>query len=647
MVFLGMVVLSLLLQASASVADYWTQISGHGTGIDAYNYGGWGTLSLSWEDTGYYDGTDFDQILVNRTWANVGTGRMGAGLWGTTIVSSSAPQRRSGPYGTADTRIIDYFTVGAGQSGLQQGDPVQILFFAEVNGRIVLHGSPSGGSGTYYRAQLWRKFPYGILAELDHDSGGLYPPQDLVVHDRLLEVVDVSIGDRLYIDAKMDNTMNGSAHDPGTTETNYLDFYSSTIARLGYAPGYENILITSDANAPIEIPKPDLVITDIWNDNGVIHYQILNDSIVFCPNDHTTLLKVDGQTVGSDTINFLLLPGQRVNRGFANSIWNCTPLDDTIVVTADVQNAVVESDEQNNTTEEIWKCDNDPPQITSGPTVSQLTSSGATISWTTDENSNGMLKYSEYASIFDRQELDGQMGTSHQIVLKNLSPSTTYHFIVESADESDNTVASGEAFFQTAAVVSGADPNITLLSRVGSGFPLPFMADLEDKTGVERVEFFFDGMHVETDYSAPYECLFNPFYLEMEVNELPGNHTVQAAAYHRDDRTGTMAAAWDYAGCMDEMTDLELQYPDRGHRIYTDTDVAPPEDVDLIVYAVRWPSLASVLDSRRERGPRGGDFYSDPAVDGAMGRECQALYLQCGRTGCRPTPHLGQNINGR
>ena len=125
--FLGMVVLSLLLPAGASVADYFSQISGHGTGIDAYTYGGPGTLSLSWEDTGYYDGTDFDQILVNKTWANVGTGRSGAGLWGTTIVSSSAPQRRSGPYGTANAWIIDYFTIAAGQSGLNQGDPVQIL----------------------------------------------------------------------------------------------------------------------------------------------------------------------------------------------------------------------------------------------------------------------------------------------------------------------------------------------------------------------------------------------------------------------------------------------------------------------------------------------------------------------------------------
>jgi hypothetical protein len=244
-----------------------------------------------------------------------------------------------------------------------------------------------------------------------------------------------------------------------------------------------------------------------------------------------------------------------------------------------------------------------------------VTSSGATISWTTDENSDGVLKYSKYAAIFDRKELDGQTGTSHQIVLKNLSPSTTYHFIVESADESNNKVTSGEAFFQTAAVASGADPNITMVSRVGSGFPLPFMADLEDNSLVERVEFFLDGMHVETDYSAPYECLFNPFYLGMEINELFGNHTVLAEAYNRDDRSGTMAAAWDYGGCLSEMTELELQYPHNGHRIYTDNDVAPAEDVDLIVYAVRWPSLASVLGSRRERGPRGGGFYIDPVPE--------------------------------
>ena len=611
-VFLRMIVLSLLLPASASMANYFSQVSGHGTGIDAYTYGDWGTLSLSWEDTGSYDGFDFDQILVNKTWANVGTGWSGAGLWGTTIVSSSAPQRRLGPYGTANAWIIDYFTIAAGQSGLKQGDPVQILFFAELNGGVVLHGTPSGSHQTDYKAQLWKGS--NILAELDYTTGGMVPPQDFVVNQRVLQAVNVNIGDRVWIDARLYNWMNGSAHDPGTTETDYLDFCSSAIARIGYAPGYENILITSDANAPIEIPKPDLVITDIWSENGIIIYQILNDSIVFCPKNHMAFLKVDGLIVDMDTTPSILAPGERANCVFANTVWNCSPLNDTIKITADIQNTVAESDEQNNSREEIWKCDNDPPQITSGPTVSQVTSSGAAISWTTDENSDGMLKYSEYAGIFDRQELDGQTGTSHQIVLNNLSPSTTYHFIVESADESNNTVASGEAFFQTAAVASGADPNITLVTRVGSGFPLPFMAELEDKTIVERVEFFLDGMHVETDYSAPYECLFNPFYLGMEANELPGNHTVMAEAYHRDDRTGMMAAAWEYAGCLSEMIDLELQYPRFGHTIYTDTNVAPAEDVDLIVYAIRW-SLASVLGRGGDRGPRGGDFYSDPVPE--------------------------------
>jgi hypothetical protein len=612
-IFTGMFLLGLLLPVSASLADYFTQVSGHGTGIDAYTYGGFGTLSLSWEDNGRYDGFDFDQILVNKAWANVGKGRMGAGLWGTTIVSPDAPQRRGGPIGTANAWTVDYFTIAPGQSGLNQGDPVQILFFTELNGRIVLYGIPSGAHQTSYKAQLWKGSTF--LSELDYTTGGIYPPQNFSINERVLEVIDVKIGDRLRIDARLYNWMNGSAHDPGTTETDYLDFCSSAIARIGYAPGYENILITSDANTPIEIPKPDLVITDIWEQNGVIYYQILNDSIVFCPKDHTTFLQVNGQIVDSDTIPFILAPGERFNRAFANSMWNCSPPDDTITVTADVQNAVAESDEQNNSREEIWKCDNNPPQITSGPTVSQLTSSGATISWTTDENSDGVLKYSDYAAIYDRQELDGQTGMSHQIVLKNLSPSTTYHFIIESSDESNNKVTSGEAFFQTAATASGADPNITLLSRVGSGFPLPFRVDLEDKSLVERVEFFFDGMHVETDYSAPYECLFNPFYLGMEVDELPGNHTVLAEAYNRDDRTGMMAAGWEYGGCLSEMTDLELQYPHNGHWIYTDTDVAPAEDVDLIVYAVRWPSLASVLGSRRFRGPRGGGWYIDPVPE--------------------------------
>ncbi|MHC4084450.1 MAG: C25 family cysteine peptidase [Planctomycetota bacterium] len=598
-VFLGMVVLSLFLLASASLADYYSQVSGHGTGIDAYNYGNWGTLSLSWEDTGYYDGIDSDQILVNKTWANVGTGRSGAGLWGTTDVNTNAPQKRLGPYGTANAWIMDYFTIADGQSGLNQGDPVQILFFTELNGRVVLHGTPSGSNQTSYNAQLWKGA--SILAELDYTTGGMVPPQNFAVNERVLQVVNVRIGDRIRIDARLYNWMNGSAHDPGTTETNYLDFCSSAIARLGYAPGYENILITSDANAPIEIPKPDLVITDIWNDNGVINYQILNDSIVYCPNDHTTLLKVDGQTVDSDTIRSILAPGERANRVFANSVWNCSPLDDTIIVTADVYDDANESDEQNNAREEIWKCDNDPPQITSGPTVSEITQTSAKFSWVTDEDSNSLVKYDKYAGKYDQQKADVGLNKEHEIILTDLKPSTLYHFLVESTDASDNTVTSQKGYFETLALADANKPEVVFMAATRYSLPMEFIADTNDNFGVERVEFFVDGNHVSTDYAAPFVCYLNPYFLGWEVDDLAAGHMVAARAVDRSDNMREAHVSWNPEDnyCYNPPEELELFYPSVSHTIYSDMPVSPPGQVELLVRAVTTVDVRAMMDRPR------------------------------------------------
>ncbi|MHC4213134.1 MAG: C25 family cysteine peptidase [Planctomycetota bacterium] len=561
-------------------ANYWTQVSGHGTGIDSYNISGWGITSLSHEDTGYYDGTDYDQILVNKTWANVATGRMGGGLWGTAIVNPSAPQRRPGPYGTADTRIIDIFTIGPGTSGLQNGEPVQILFFAEINGWFKLLGNPSGGSSTSYRAQLWR--PPSILEELDYDTGGLYPPQDFLVHDQLLKVVNVNIGDVLKIDAKMDNTMNGSAHDPGATETNYLDIMPSGIARLGYAPGYENIEIISDANAPIEIPKPDLVITDIWNDGGVIYYQIMNDSIVSCAAGHTSSLVVNGIIVDFDIINFIMVPGQRENRSFSTYYWSCTPIDDTLVVIADNQGIIDEADEQNNSRTERWLCDNNEPEITSGPTVSNITTESAKISWITDEDSNSLVLYNTHADVLSESMADQSLNIEHEIILNNLMPGTTYIFSVSSTDDSNNTVTSGPHYLTTQPLSDGIDPNITFFAAASSRFPMQFSAEADDNIDVDRVEFMIDGNLFEIDYSAPYMCILDPGRLGYTRSEFEGNHVVAASVIDRfGNTTGVMAAAPYDFDC--NRPTCDIIEPEYGVTIDTDTDFAP--DINIPVDA--------------------------------------------------------------
>ena len=237
--------------AGTAAAAFLSRVSGSGEGIASFSYGGSGVPLVEWEDTGTTSVPNSQtRTLVNKTFASAAQGTVRAGLWGTTTVH--APTPRTGPSGGAITRIEDQFTISAGISGLGTGAPVQIRFLAAIEGQIFLLGSPSGLSLARYDVTLKRGTT--TLAEL-HYRDDVYPVLDLSIEQTLDQLVSVNIGNALSMVAEIGLTMNGSAHPAGSTQTNFLDFYGTGIARVGYAPGYENIGIASDAGAPLIAPS--------------------------------------------------------------------------------------------------------------------------------------------------------------------------------------------------------------------------------------------------------------------------------------------------------------------------------------------------------------------------------------------------------
>src|SRR5260370_12772873 len=68
-----------------------------------------------------------------------------------------------------------------------------------------------------------------------------------------------------------------------------------------------------------------------------------------------------------------------------------------------------------------------PPPVLSNVRASSITSSGATISWTTDQPSNSQVAYGTSSSYGFLRALNPALVTSHSVILTGLSPSTTYH----------------------------------------------------------------------------------------------------------------------------------------------------------------------------------------------------------------------------
>lgn len=113
------------------------------------------------------------------------------------------------------------------------------------------------------------------------------------------------------------------------------------------------------------------------------------------------------------------------------------------------------------------------PPIISRVEVSNITETGSTITWTTDESSNSHIEYGKTASYGSTTPWDASLVTSHSITLTGLNPNTTYHFRVRSKDEAGNEAISGDYIFTTskpATKVSGIISGNTIWTEESSPY---------------------------------------------------------------------------------------------------------------------------------------------------------------------------------
>lgn len=109
------------------------------------------------------------------------------------------------------------------------------------------------------------------------------------------------------------------------------------------------------------------------------------------------------------------------------------------------------------TAAEVIVMDNTPPQI-SQVSVSNITTSEATISWTTDEPAQGNVGYGLTEEYGSSTPLTDDYSTEHSVIVSNLEPSTNYHFHVTVQDESGNQSVSPDETFTTSDVALEPTP---------------------------------------------------------------------------------------------------------------------------------------------------------------------------------------------
>ena len=99
-----------------------------------------------------------------------------------------------------------------------------------------------------------------------------------------------------------------------------------------------------------------------------------------------------------------------------------------------------------------------PPPVLSGAAASGISSSGAIITWTTDQPSNSQVSYGATSNYGSLSPLNQTMVTAHSVNLSGLTASMTYHFQVLSQNAQGGMTASADYTFTTGAAPVGPQP---------------------------------------------------------------------------------------------------------------------------------------------------------------------------------------------
>ncbi|MGB7621818.1 MAG: fibronectin type III domain-containing protein [Terriglobia bacterium] len=92
--------------------------------------------------------------------------------------------------------------------------------------------------------------------------------------------------------------------------------------------------------------------------------------------------------------------------------------------------------------------DSTPPVI-SAVAAAPITSTGATVNWTTDEAADSQVEYGTTPAYGSSTTLDGNRAATHSQLVSGLTSATPYHYRVRSRDAAGNLALSGDFTFTT------------------------------------------------------------------------------------------------------------------------------------------------------------------------------------------------------
>ena len=176
----------------------------------------------------------------------------------------------------------------------------------------------------------------------------------------------------------------------------------------------------------------------------------------------------------------------------------------------------------------------------SGVTAQSITTTGATISWTTDAASTSQVEYGTSTAYGSLSAANSALVTSHSVGISGLTIGTTYHYRVHSKNSGGVDGVSGDAAFTTNSATDTTKPTVSMIAPVSgsavSGI-VTLSANASDNVGVSSVQFIVDGLAFGSPLSAA------PYTISWDSSTVSaGTHTLTAQASDAAGNTATAVA---------------------------------------------------------------------------------------------------------
>ena len=313
-----------------------------------------------------------------------------------------------------------------------------------------------------------------------------------------------------------------SYSDTGLTASTSYRYRVKAVDAAGNASGYSSPLVLATTQSNVDTTHPTVSITAPTSGATVSG----TTSVTATASDNVGVagvqFKLDGVNLGTED----------TTSPYSSSWDTTTATNGSHTLTAVARDAAGNTTTSNSVSVTVNN-DKTAPVI-SNIVLSGISSTGATIAWSTNEASDSQVEFGITTSYGQTTNPNLSLVTSHTVALTSLSANTFYYFRVKSKDAAGNlTTSAGQTFATTnapditapivsiTAPTSGATVSGTItLSATASD---PVVSD-QVTSGLSNVVFKIDGTTIGTDTAAPYTYALDTTALSN------GTHTLTARA---------------------------------------------------------------------------------------------------------------------